>query len=106
MGTASTDAEFHDADVRFHNILAQASRNRLILLLFEGIEALVREVRLRATVGRRLRGESFDSVIQAHRDIYDAIRRQDPKDAETAMLVHLRQTEEGLKALRSADGSR
>ena len=104
MRTAESDAAFHDADVRFHNVLAQASRNRLILLIFEGIEALVREVRLRATLGRRMRGESFESVIQAHRAIYDAVARQDPRDAETAMLVHLRQTEEGLAALRTGPG--
>jgi GntR family transcriptional regulator, transcriptional repressor for pyruvate dehydrogenase complex len=100
MRASTTDNEFHDADVRFHNILAQASRNRLILLVFEGIEALVREVRLRATAGRRMRGESFDSVIAAHAAIYEAVERRDPRQAETAMLVHLRQTEEGLAALR------
>lgn len=100
MRNATTDAEFHDADVRFHNVLAQASQNRLILLVFEGIEALVREVRLRATVGRRMRGESFDSVIAAHAAICEAVERRDPRQAETAMLVHLRQTEEGLAALR------
>ncbi|HET7571094.1 MAG TPA: FadR/GntR family transcriptional regulator [Gaiellaceae bacterium] len=100
MRAATTDAEFHDADVSFHNVLARASQNRLILLVFEGIEALVREVRLRATMGRRLRGESFDSVIAAHQAIYDAVARRDPREAETAMLIHLRQTEEGLSALR------
>jgi DNA-binding FadR family transcriptional regulator len=100
MRNATTDAQFHDADVRFHNILAQASENRLILLIFEGIEALVREVRLRATVGRRMRGESFDSVIAAHEAIRQAVERRDTRQAETAMLVHLRQTEEGLAALR------
>ena len=101
MRVAVTDIEFHDADVRFHNILAQATQNRLILLIFEGIEALVREVRLRATVGRRMRGESFDSVIAAHAAICEAVERRDPRHAETAMLVHLRQTEEGLAALRA-----
>jgi len=101
MRTAANDTEFHDADVSFHNILAQASQNRLILLIFEGIEALVREVRLRATIGRRMRGESFDSVIAAHAAICEAVERRDPRQAETAMLVHLRQTEEGLAALRS-----
>jgi GntR family transcriptional repressor for pyruvate dehydrogenase complex len=100
MKAAETDAEFHDADVRFHNVLAQASQNRLILLIFEGIEALVREVRFRATAGRRMRGESFESVIAAHAAICEAVERRDPRQAETAMLVHLRQTEEGLAALR------
>jgi GntR family transcriptional regulator, transcriptional repressor for pyruvate dehydrogenase complex len=102
MRRARTDAAFHDADVSFHNTLARASQNRLILIIFEGIEALVREVRLRATVGRRLRGESFDSVIAAHQAIYDAVVRRDPREAETAMLIHLRQTEEGLSALRGS----
>jgi GntR family transcriptional regulator, transcriptional repressor for pyruvate dehydrogenase complex len=105
MRIAETDAAFHDADVSFHNTLARASQNRLILLIFEGIEALLREVRLRATVGRRLRGESFDSVIAAHQAIYDAVARRDPREAETAMLIHLRQTEEGLSALRDTAAS-
>jgi GntR family transcriptional regulator, transcriptional repressor for pyruvate dehydrogenase complex len=98
--TARDDIEFHDADVRFHHLLAVASGNRLIVLIFEGFESLVRELRIRATVGRRSRGEGFETVFRAHRAIFDAVTARDPNAAESAMLKHLRQTEESLKALK------
>ena len=100
MNAARTDNEFHDADVRFHQLLAVASGNRLVVLIFEGFESLVRELRIRATVGHRLRGEGFAAVFKAHRTIFNAVRTGDPAAAEAAMLKHLRQTERSLKSLK------
>jgi GntR family transcriptional repressor for pyruvate dehydrogenase complex len=100
MSSARDDTEFHDADVRFHHMLAVASGNRLVVLIFEGFASLVRELRIRATVGRRSRGEGFEPVFRAHRAIFDAVAARDPGAAETAMLKHLRQTEESLRAMK------
>jgi GntR family transcriptional repressor for pyruvate dehydrogenase complex len=100
MSAARDDMEFHDADVRFHHLLAVASGNRLIVLIFEGFASLVRELRIRATVGRRSRGEGFEPIFRAHRAIFEAVTSRDPNAAEAAMLKHLRQTEESLRALK------
>ncbi|HZS14405.1 MAG TPA: FadR/GntR family transcriptional regulator [Candidatus Dormibacteraeota bacterium] len=104
MTSAPDDTAYHDADVRFHHQLALSTRNPLIALIFEGIESLVREQRIRATQGRRARGEAFEPIHEAHRAIYDAVARGNPAKAEQAMLAHLMQTEEGLEALRSMRG--
>jgi GntR family transcriptional repressor for pyruvate dehydrogenase complex len=98
------DRKYHDADVRFHHQLALATRNPLIALVFEGIESLVREQRIRATEGRRARGEDFAPIHQAHRAIYDAVAKGNAAKAEHAMMAHLQQTEAGLAALRSMRG--
>ncbi len=100
MSAARDDTEYYDADVRFHHLLAAAAKNPLITVIYEGIESLVREQRIRATAGRRDRGESFEPIERAQRAIYQAVVNGNPAKAEDAMLEHLRQTEEGLKALR------
>ncbi len=105
MKHAPDDRAYHDADVRFHHQLALATRNPLIALIFDGIESLVREQRIRATQGHRARGEDFAPIHRAHRAIYDAVAKGNPAKAEQAMMAHLRQTEEGLAALRSMRGS-
>ena len=102
LESARSDREYHDADVRFHGLLAEASGNRLLKLVFEGIGGLVREERIRATAGRRLGGLSLEPVVAAHRAIFEAVKRRSPATAEKAMIAHLRQTEEGLEALRDA----
>jgi DNA-binding FadR family transcriptional regulator len=83
-------------------VLAEASANRLILLLFEGLESLARELRIRATQGRRKSGQPMAPVVEAHRAIFDAVRDGDRPGAEQAMDAHLRQTEAGLLAMRQA----
>jgi GntR family transcriptional repressor for pyruvate dehydrogenase complex len=103
IARAENDSAFHDADVRFHHVLAEASANRLILLLFEGLESLVRELRIRATQGRRKSGQPMAPVVDAHRAIFEAVRDSNPARAERAMDAHLRQTEAGLLAMRQAE---
>lgn len=101
MRAARNDTEYHDADIRFHHLLAVAAENPLILLIFEGIESLARELRIRATLSRRAQGESFEPIHAAHRAIYNAVLQRDPGRAERAMLAHLRQSQAALKSLRT-----
>ncbi len=98
LATAKNDRAFHDADVGFHRALAVASANPLLLLVLDSLEPLLRKSREQATAGRRSRGESFDPVVDAHREILKKVKAGDPKGAARAMAVHLAQTRAGLRA--------
>jgi GntR family transcriptional repressor for pyruvate dehydrogenase complex len=88
---------FHTADVRFHENLAAASGNRLLVFLIEAFAEPLRESRLRSFAGHRARGGAVDDVIQQHQAILDAVAAHSPKAAAQAMRDHLQQTEQDLR---------
>jgi len=89
---------FHAADVRFHENLAAASGNRLLVFLIEAFAEPLRESRLRSFAGHRARGGEVDDVIEQHQAILDAVETRNPKAAAQAMRDHLQQTEQDLRA--------
>ena len=95
-GGDSSDA-FHAADVRFHENLAAASGNRLLVFLIEAFAEPLRESRLRSFAGHLARGGEVDDVIQQHQGILDAVAAHNPKAAAQAMRDHLQQTEQDLR---------
>jgi DNA-binding FadR family transcriptional regulator len=90
---------FHAADVRFHENLATASGNRLLVFLIEAFAEPLRESRLRSFAGHRARGGGIEDVIQQHQTILDAVKARSPKAAAEAMRYHLEQTERDLREL-------
>ncbi|MGH2916263.1 MAG: FadR/GntR family transcriptional regulator [Solirubrobacteraceae bacterium] len=74
------------ADRRFHLAIAQAAKNRLLLDVMAALEDPIQETRLESLSqpGRPPRS------LADHRRIADAIRRADPRAAESAMRRHLR----------------
>jgi GntR family transcriptional repressor for pyruvate dehydrogenase complex len=88
---------FHAADVRFHENLAAASGNRLLVFLIEALAEPLRESRLRSFVGHRARGGEVDDIIQQHQEILNAVEAHNPKAAAQAMREHLQQTEQDLR---------
>jgi GntR family transcriptional repressor for pyruvate dehydrogenase complex len=90
---------FHTADVRFHENLAAASGNRLLVFLIEAFAEPLRDSRERSFAGHRARGGQIDDVIEQHQIILDAVRARNPKAAAQAMRDHLQQTEEDLRTL-------
>jgi GntR family transcriptional regulator, transcriptional repressor for pyruvate dehydrogenase complex len=90
---------FHTADVRFHENLAAASGNRLLVFLIEAFAGPLRESRQRSFAGHQARGGEVDDVIQQHQTILDAVEARNPKAAAQAMRDHLQQTEQDLRAL-------
>ena len=108
MRAAEDESEaFHAADVRFHENLAAASGNRLLVFLIEALAEPLRESRLRSFAGHLARGGALEDVIQQHEVILDAVKARIPKAAAQAMRDHLAQTETDLRALlqRSKDGA-
>jgi len=104
MRAAAAEPEaFHAADVRFHEKLAAASGNRLLLFLIEALSEPLRESRLRSFAGHQARGGGVEEVIDQHVAILDAVKARNSKAAAAAMRYHLQQTERDLRALlRSA----
>jgi GntR family transcriptional repressor for pyruvate dehydrogenase complex len=96
---------FHEADVRFHENLAAASGNRLLVFLIEALADPLRESRLRSFAGHRARGGGIEDVIQQHQTILDAVKARSPKAAAEAMRDHLRQTESDLRAVLQGTAS-
>jgi GntR family transcriptional repressor for pyruvate dehydrogenase complex len=100
MRAAENEFEaFHAADVRFHENLAAASGNRLLVFLIEAFAAPLRESRQRSFAGHQARGGHVDDVIQQHQAILDAVKGRNPKAAAQAMRDHLQQTEQDLRTL-------
>jgi GntR family transcriptional regulator, transcriptional repressor for pyruvate dehydrogenase complex len=89
---------FHAADVRFHENLAAASGNRLLVFLIEALAEPLAESRLQSFAGHQSRGGTVEDVIQQHEAILNAVRARNPKAAAQAMREHLQQTEADLRA--------
>jgi GntR family transcriptional repressor for pyruvate dehydrogenase complex len=90
---------FHTADVRFHENLAAASGNRMLVFLIEAFAEPLRESRLRSFAGHQARGGGIDDVIDQHQTILDAVKDRNAKQAAQAMRYHLEQTETDLRTL-------
>src|SRR6266511_2380429 len=90
---------FHTADVRFHENLAAASGNRMLVFLIEAFAEPLRESRLRSFAGHQARGGGIDDVIEQHQSILDAVKARNPRQAAQAMRSHLEQTEKDLQTL-------
>jgi GntR family transcriptional regulator, transcriptional repressor for pyruvate dehydrogenase complex len=100
MRSGEDDSEaFHTADVRFHENLAAASGNRLLVFLIEAFAEPLRESRLRSFAGHQARGGGIDDVIEQHQTILDAVKARNAKQAAQAMRDHLEQTEKDLRTL-------
>jgi len=81
-----------DEDSAFHDMIARASRNQVVLKVIDVLMDLLREGRERSL---QIRGRPQRS-LRGHRQILEAIRRRDGDAASRAMLSHLEQIEEML----------
>jgi GntR family transcriptional repressor for pyruvate dehydrogenase complex len=101
--TESEPEAFHAADVRFHENLAAATGNRLLLFLIEALAEPLRESRLQSFAGGLTRGQTLAVVVDQHVAILDEVKARNAKGAAAAMRHHLRQTEKDLRARLRAE---
>jgi GntR family transcriptional regulator, transcriptional repressor for pyruvate dehydrogenase complex len=80
------------ADMRFHDLLAEATGNPVFGLLLRVLANLLRSSR-RETLART----GAERALAGHREIYDAVRQRKPELARAAMLRHLQWAEEDLQ---------
>lgn len=86
---AANTATFEIWDGRLHRAIAEAARNRMLLALFDSLNAVRDE-----DLWGRLKKASFSRTrktgyLQQHRDLVEAIRQRDAAAAEKLMLSHL-----------------
>jgi DNA-binding FadR family transcriptional regulator len=86
---------FNEADKRFHQILARAAGNELLLSFTDWILEVL-QPHLIASIGTAVDGER---VLDQHREIQRAVRRQEPAGAERAMRAHIEYLKATLGAL-------
>ena len=89
---ASTLEEQIDADIRFHDLLAEAAGNPIFGLLLTMLASLMRRSR-QETISRL----GSKRALAGHRAVLAAIRRTDVSAAREAMLEHLAMAEEDLR---------
>ena len=95
MDESLNDADAYiNADNEFHEALAQATQNALILILINSIVHLLSEQRKQIfeTEGGPQRGQIH------HRRILESVTRRDPEAARAAMRSHLQQVREDVSA--------
>jgi GntR family transcriptional repressor for pyruvate dehydrogenase complex len=101
LAAATTDDEFHEADIAFHRALAVASKNPIIVLVLDALSGLMRDLRRRYFRGHEKRGRTPAMIVAEHRAIYDAIAKGSAKAATNAMLKHLQASQADLTAAGS-----
>ena len=89
---------FHEADVGFHQAIALASGNRILVGLFEAMAPALKRSFFMSRRGRQLRGQTSEHTILAHRRILDCIVAGDPVSAEAAMRLHLADAGRDMRA--------
>jgi GntR family transcriptional repressor for pyruvate dehydrogenase complex len=83
-------------DIEFHDIIAQASRNRALILAREPISLLFMPAG--KIILARLHTE--DRVVDAHHMIIQAFKRHQPRRAETWMRKHIEDFRRGFERTR------
>lgn len=94
VGDCNVEAMMH-ADIRFHMIIATASRNPLALTIMEGLQGLMRRAQM--AVGN-IAGVA-ETSLREHRFIYEAIAAQASRSARTAMGEHLERVEKDAASI-------
>jgi DNA-binding GntR family transcriptional regulator len=88
------------ADLQFHMVLLRAAGNRLAMRIIEDHRIMTMMFGYRTGSPEDLtnRFGNCNKNLQIHRDIYDAVRRRDPKAARRAMAIHMRRAGKNILA--------
>jgi GntR family transcriptional repressor for pyruvate dehydrogenase complex len=89
LDNGEDELAFHEADVGFHQAIALASGNRILMSLFEAMAPALKRSFFMSRRGRQLMGQTSEYTILSHQRILQCIRAGDVAGAEAAMRVHL-----------------
>ena len=98
---SAAEGQFHSADVRFHEALALASGNSILISMFEAMALPLQRSLFISRKGRVTRGQTSSHTIAAHERILNCVRSGDASAAETAMRDHLADAIDDLRAALS-----
>jgi len=87
-------------DLAFHMVLLRAAGNRHVIRAIENARVMTHMFGYRNdTPATWSNPAAFGAEsLRFHKDIYEAVRRRDPKSARRAMAAHMRQTRKNLLA--------
>ncbi|HZK43747.1 MAG TPA: FadR/GntR family transcriptional regulator [Syntrophomonadaceae bacterium] len=80
-----TDYEYHSQDIEFHRRIAEATHNPLIIASIK-VTTMVQELYAMTTDAPPTRRKELNNNLL---DIFQAIVKQQPREAEEAMKIHL-----------------
>jgi GntR family transcriptional repressor for pyruvate dehydrogenase complex len=88
-----------EADVRFHQLIAQATGNRYFVEILGQLgNAIIPRARVNTPgLAKDKPADYLERVNREHEDIYNAIVRKDPEAARAAMRTHLSNSRERLR---------
>jgi GntR family transcriptional repressor for pyruvate dehydrogenase complex len=98
LDNGEDELAFHEADVGFHQAVALASGNRILMSLFEAMAPALKRSFFMSRRGRQLMGQTSEYTIQSHQRILQCIRAADVAGAEAAMRVHLTDANREMRA--------
>ncbi len=98
VASARTDATFMKFDTQFHIDLGRATHNRMFVDAIERIRLVLNDALLALPESDLW----HQRTQREHASILTAIELGDAKAAERATLLHIRHTEEGIRALLTA----
>lgn len=99
-GENGSEAElaFHHADVGFHEALAMATGNRILICLFEAMAQPLQRSFFMSRKGRQIRGQTSEHTISAHERILTSVKSGDVSASEEAMRSHLADAGRDMRA--------
>lgn len=98
LDNGEDELAFHEADVGFHQAVALASGNRILISLFEAMAPALKRSFFMSRRGRQLMGQTSEHTILSHQRILQCIAAGDVPGAEAAMRVHLNDANREMRA--------
>ncbi|NOX33021.1 MAG: FadR family transcriptional regulator [Deltaproteobacteria bacterium] len=83
-----------DLDIAFHKKLVDISKNKIISLIVESVQAALINIKRIVHTDEQF----LKMVCDGHKKIVNALRESDPKKASEAMLDHINEVEKGMMA--------
>ena len=93
--TGEVEEEHFSNELDFHCVIANSTRNPLLILIVEFVESLMYDQKTMTKIDRPF----LSSVIQAHERIYDAIVHRDAERAREEMSRHIAEVEQAMEKL-------
>lgn len=94
--------EAEEFDGKFHQVIAQATRNSAIIATVEWLWSLRESSEISRVFYEKVRKHGTNPNIEAHRKILEALRRYDAEAAKVAMQAHLSEVSEAYILLISS----
>ncbi len=90
-----------EADLAFHQAIANAAGNRLITLQMEGLSPVIRRVMEEFNRRRPRTGADQRAMLQRHLNVIEAVRSGSPEKARAAMNAHFEAADQAIGELRA-----